>query len=157
MNDAFEWIARHGGICSDSAYPYATNASKQGSCEQPAHQCANAPQTKVVRTVKVPATENALEAAVAQTPVAAAIQGLKGPFQFYSSGVLTQDCGTDIDHAVLVVGYGMDPISGTPFWKVKNDFGVDFGEDGFARIEKGKKQDGGQCGILLSASYPVLA
>jgi hypothetical protein len=39
------------------------------------------------------------------------------PPQFYSSGVLTCACGTDIDHAVLAVGYGTD--SGSAYFKVR--------------------------------------
>merc|ERR1712146_609061 len=39
-------------------------------------------------------------------------------FQFYTGGVLTSNnCGTALDHGVLVVGYGSE--SGSDFYKVK--------------------------------------
>jgi hypothetical protein len=68
----------------------------------------------------------------------------QGPFQFYKPGVITAKCGTALDHGVLVVGYGKDDETGVDYWKVKNDFGVAFGEHGYARIQRGKQQKGGQ-------------
>merc|ERR1712060_645269 len=77
-------------------------------------------------------------------------------FQQYESGVLTGYCGTGLDHGVLLVGYGTDGTD--DYWKVKNSWGADWGESGYIRLcrncdaNKGK----GQCGILLSASYPIV-
>jgi KDEL-tailed cysteine endopeptidase len=97
---------------------------------------------------------------VAQQPVAVAIEGLRGAFQLYHAGVLTAQCGTALDHGLLAVGYGVDgeDSSRAPlkYWRLKNDFGLGWGEGGYARIARGVSQPGGQCGILLDASYPVL-
>jgi len=57
---------------------------------------------------------------------------------------------------LLLVGYGTDEETGIEYWLLKNDFGTDWGEDGFARIERGGGQAGGMCGILLEASYPLV-
>ena len=67
---------------------------------------------------------------------------------------MTGSCGTSLDHGVLVVGYGTD--SGTDYWKIKNSWGATWGVDGYINIEKGNSQKGGQCGVLLAASYPLL-
>ena len=69
-------------------------------------------------------------------------------FEHYSFGIITDDntCGTDLDHAVLAVGYGVD--NGQPYYLVKNSWGEDWGEDGYFRI--GMNGDGpGVCGIQM--------
>jgi hypothetical protein len=64
----------------------------------------------------VDANEAALESAVTQQPVSVAIQANQRAFQSYSSGVLTGRCGTNLDHGVLAVGYGVDE-TGQEYWK----------------------------------------
>merc|ERR1712072_1553235 len=101
-------------------------------------------------------TEDALEAAVMKQPVSVAIEADQAVFQHYTSGVLTNDaCGENLDHGVLVVGYGTD--NGQKYWKVKNSWGTVFGEEGYIRIEKGSADEGGECGIRKMASFPTVA
>ena len=68
---------------------------------------------------------------VAERPVAVAVEGDQHVFQMYKSGVLdvsNDECGTKVDHAVLVVGYGTD--GGLEYWKIKNSWGTSWGEAG---------------------------
>merc|ERR1712187_267449 len=109
----------------------------------------------VTKHTDVNPTEDALEAAVAQQPVSVAIEADRAVFQHYTGGVLTNDaCGSQLDHGVLAVGYGID--NGQMYWKVKNSWGTTFGEEGYIRIEKGKASDGGECGIRKMASFPTV-
>lgn len=73
-------------------------------------------------------------------------------------GILESDCGTEVDHGVLLVGYGSDPATGTNYWKIKNSYGQDWGMGGYALLERGKPGPG-ECGLDTSPlmSYPVLA
>ena len=49
-----------------------------------------------------------MQSAVAEGCVSVAIEADQFAFQYYSSGVLTGNCGTSLDHGVLIVGYGKD-------------------------------------------------
>jgi cathepsin L len=148
MDNAFKYIINEGGLCSEAAYPY------QGSQQQ----CQSSSCQKVVQIsnyADVPQqNENALMSAVAQQPVSIAIEADQHSFQFYSGGVMTASCGSQLDHGVLVVGYGS--LSGTDYWKVKNSWGASWGMNGYILLGRGSAfQPNGQCGILDSASYPI--
>ena len=41
------------------------------------------------------------------------------------------DKNVDIDHAVVVDGYGVDGATGLSFWLVRNSWGFSYGEDGY--------------------------
>jgi len=151
MDNAFEWVEKNGGLCSEDAYPYT---GKQQTCRS--WSCKTVHGSNPVAWVDVEPSEKALMEAIAKQPVAVAIEADQAAFQFYSKGVFTGKCGTNLDHGVLAVGYGTSE-DGVDFWKVKNSWGEVWGDDGYIYIERGNKQEGGQCGILLSASYPELA
>lgn len=58
------------------------------------------------------------------------------------------------NHAVLLVGYGVDANSGVKYWTVKNSWGTDWGEQGYFRIVRGVDE----CAIesLALESFPML-
>ncbi|CAL4073539.1 unnamed protein product, partial [Meganyctiphanes norvegica] len=58
----------------------------------------------------------------------------------------------DMNHAVLVVGYGVDPDTGEKYWTCKNSWGPDFGEAGYFRIRRGTDE----CGIESAASQATV-
>ena len=151
MDDAFTWIKSNKGLCSEASYPYTSGTGTTGSCKK---GCTNVAGTTVKSFTDVAQTENALMSAIAKQPVSIAIEADQNAFQLYSSGVLTGTCGTNLDHGVLAVGYGTQ--SGTDYFKVKNSWGASWGMKGYILLERGTKQTGGQCGILMSASYPSL-
>ena len=71
-------------------------------------------------------------------------------FQFYSGGVMTGSCGTDLDHGIAAIGYGKDS-DGTKYWLMKNSWG----ENGFLRMEKDISDTRGMCGLAMQPSYPT--
>jgi hypothetical protein len=62
------------------------------------------------------------------SPIAIAISSNR--WELYSSGVFSCTSTAAVDHAVLLIGY-------TPnYWIVKNQWGTNWGENGFIRITR---------------------
>ncbi|XP_071825259.1 cathepsin L-like peptidase [Apostichopus japonicus] len=146
---AFEYVKENGGIDTEESYPYE---GQQGPCRfDPKHVGA-----KVTGYVDIPTgDEHALAIACATTgPIAVVIDASHGSFQLYESGVYDErSCSsTEVDHALLVVGYGTDPEGGD-YWIVKNSWGLSWGQQGYIWMSRNKDN---QCGIATAASYPTV-
>lgn len=111
-----------------------------------------------------------------------AISGAAEPWMSYESGVF-DSCsgneGTDVDHAIVLEGYGTDSATGKGYWLVRNSWSAGWGEGGYIRLERygdGKEPCGtdytpgdgdgcsggpstikvcGECGIMSDSSYPI--
>ncbi|KAH9490664.1 hypothetical protein Btru_045113 [Bulinus truncatus] len=100
------------------------------------------------------ANESSLQAAVATVgPVSVVVDASHESFQFYAGGVYDeQNCSSyDVNHPVLVVGYGS--LSDSDYWIVKNSWGTSWGLGGYIYMSRNK---GNQCGIASLASYPIV-
>ena len=153
MDNAFTWISKNGGLCSEDAYPYISGDGTTEACKK---TCSVVPKSKIISYVDVEASDDALMQAISKQPVSIAIEADQRDFQLYKSGVFTGTCGTNLDHGVLVVGYGSE--SGSEYYLVKNSWGTTWGEGGYIKLGRGPQYNSGkgQCGILMEASYPVL-
>jgi C1A family cysteine protease len=155
MDNAFSWINKNGGLCSESAYPYVSGDTKTaGTCQK---SCSIVANSKVTSFVDVtPSSDSAMMTALSKQPVSIAIEADQREFQLYKSGVFTASCGTTLDHGVLAVGYGSE--TGGDYYLVKNSWGTSWGDGGYIKLGRGSSYNkgAGQCGILLEGSYPVL-
>ena len=150
MDNAFEFIIQNGGIDTEEDYPYR---AKDNTCD------INRKNAKVVSIdgyEDVPENdEKALKKAAAHQPISVAIEAGGRAFQLYQSGVFTGLCGTDLDHGVVLVGYGTE--NGTDYWIVRNSWGPSWGESGYIKLERNVvvANNTGKCGIAMMASYPT--
>lgn len=155
MENAFNWINKNGGLCAEDTYKYVSGITlKEGVCEK---KCSLIPDSKVFRVVKVtPNSDLAMMNALTKGPVSIAIEADQSGFQLYHSGVFTSSCGTNLDHGVLLVGYGSE--NGQDYYIMKNSWGTSWGQNGFALLGRGSNyNDGsGQCGLLINGVYPLL-
>ncbi|XP_074542362.1 cathepsin K-like [Halichoeres trimaculatus] len=148
ISKAFSYIIRNGGIDSESFYPYE---HKNGKCRYSvtgrAGYCSDfhiLPQ----------GDERTLQAVVASVgPVSVAVNAMLRSFHLYKGGLYNvPNCNPRFtNHAVLIVGYGTE--GGQDYWLVKNSWGTAWGEEGFIRIARNKKN---LCGIASFAVYPTV-
>jgi len=148
MDNAFNYIIDN-GICRESDYPYT--GTDKSSC----NSCTTVVNLNNCMDVS-PNNQQDLLQAVSMNPVSIAIEADTKAFQLYTSGVLTGDaCGTNLDHGVLIVGYGKE--DGLPYWLVKNSWSSSWGDNGYIKIERSDStNDPGVCGIAMQPSFPVV-
>lgn len=150
MADAFEFIHAEGGIDDELSYPYEGRTRK---CRFKANKVAMSDSGFVILPQ---GDEQKLKEVVAKFgPVAVAIDASSIWFQFYRHGVYyDKHCKNkpdELDHAVLVVGYGTDPKKGD-YWIVKNSWGPKYGEQGYIRMARNRNNN---CGIASVATIPT--
>jgi C1A family cysteine protease len=151
MDGAFKYVLEN-GQCSLASYPYTSGVTKtEGSCKN----CDSVAEITNCFDVKQN-DQLLLKAAVAKQPVSIAIEADTRYFQSYSGGILTStSCGTNLDHGVLIVGYGEE--NSIKYWLVKNSWGTTWGDNGYIKIARSEStNDPGICGIAMMASFPVV-
>ena len=160
MQSAMEWIGKNNGLCNEESYPYVSGTTKtNGPCQK---TCSIVSGSDISTTVSVSAnSDNAMMTALVQQPVSVAIEADQSSFQLYKSGVFTGSCGTNLDHGVLLVGYGT--MNGLDYYIMKNSWSSGWGSQGYMYMARGVDASGkpynsgkGQCGVLMQGVYPVL-
>ena len=151
MDSAFKYTMVN-GMCSENDYPYTSSSGKTK------YNCLKCnPVVKVHGCYDVQSNDQlALKEAVSIGPVSVAIDADTRYFQSYSSGIMDlSDCNLNLDHGVLIVGYGIE--NDTKYWLLKNSWGDSWGEQGYFRILRtDSDNDSGICGVAIQPSFPVI-
>jgi len=144
-----EYIIQNHGIDTESSYPYT---GEGGTCH---YSASNLGATATGWNQTATGDEDALKVAVATIgPIGVAIS-VDDAFANYASGVFVDNScpndPNDLDHAVLVVGYGTS-TNGTDYWIVKNSWGATWGNQGYILMARNHNN---MCGIATDAVYPI--
>lgn len=145
-SEAFKYVIENGGINTEVAYPYLEENSTCNTTLE---------EEKVVNITSfagvMPNNYKALMVAVTNQPTTTGVEN-NIQWMHYSSGIITQGCGNDINHDTLTVGY--DSTAAIPYWIVKNSYGSDWGIEGYIQIAMSPGV--GVCGINMDAYYPIV-
>ena len=143
MEYAMDYTAKY-GLEQESTYPYT---GADGNCNYKQSEA-----TTLNSGYQTANSDSALEKALQLGPVSVSVEADQDVFQGYESGVLNSDeCGTNLDHGVLAVGYGTQ--KGQGYWIVKNSWGADWGQEGYLWIARSSGD--GICGINMDNVYPI--
>ena len=149
--DAFEYILKN-GITSFITYR-SKSAAKTKNCLRSEDDRAYYISSY---NLLEPENQDNLKLAVALIgPISVSIKVTENFFS-YRGGIFydtsCQDDGEEPNHAVLLVGYGIDSQLGE-YWRIRNSWGTGWGEEGYARMARNTIIN---CGIASAAFYPQL-
>jgi len=154
---AFQYVQEAGGLDTQDDYPDTSSTSGFGG------QCkAFTPAVKISEwKYAIPACPRRGACLDQQESDMMAALNSFGPlsvcvnaetWSFYTGGVYSRSCSgaeASLDHCVQLVGY--DTTGSESYWKVRNSWAADWGENGFIRLAMGINQ----CGIADEATYVI--
>lgn len=166
-SQAFEYIHYNGGIESEESYPYTSGSPTTTKNDHDSTKCqfdSSKIKAKVTGIFNITsgAEEDIVKAVAKVGPVSVAYQ-VAADFRLYSHGVydsfnatlnstVCQDGQEDVNHAVVVVGYG-ETSDATPFYIIRNSWGNTWGMEGYFWMVRGKNM----CGVSDCASFPIVS
>lgn len=146
MMNVFEYLRDYMAM-KEQSYPYTASESK---CSYNESQGVTLVDDYIFFYTFDP---NEILEFVARFPVTVGLDASSTYFRFYSSGIITTEkCGVSLNHAVLIVGYGTE--NGIDYWLIKNQYGVKWGDRGYAKIMRSEGR--GICGINQYVVIPLL-
>jgi len=145
--NAYTYIMKNNGIDSEASYPY--------TCEDGTCQFNSANVAARIKNFTMVSQNETLMAVylVDHGPLAIAADAVE--WQFYIGGVFDFPCGKNLDHGILIVGYGTEvDILGfhIPFWWIKNSWGTSWGYSGYMKLKRGD----GKCGCNTYVSSSIV-
>jgi len=141
MSDAFQFVMDNKGIETEQEYPYTSGKTQEnGKCQVETESASKTAVSISGWTMVKAKTVTELQAALkANGPISVAINA--DQMQFYTSGIDTCESDAQVNHGVLLVGYGSE--NGEDFWIIKNSWSKSWGDDGYYYISTAN----GACGV----------
>jgi C1A family cysteine protease len=142
---AYRYVEGVKGVVTAEAYPYtdSTYQGVTGICQ--------ADTSKAVIAVKdffwILAGESSMASFVQQTgPLSVCLDATT--WNTYKGGVMSH-CGSRVNHCVQAVGVD---AGANGYWKVRNSWGIEWGEEGFIRLAYGQDT----CAISNDPTYTLV-
>jgi len=151
-NAYVDWLMNGKYNQEESSYPYRSgNSGVVYGCNPSSNGYHTNSQVTGMYNRWYP-DEMEMENTVQMNPVSTSVSATNN-WSRYGGGVLDDrsccnaasdsNCVYNLNHAILVVGYGHDSSSGLDYWIIKNSWGGRWGESGYVRLKKGT----GHCGV----------
>ncbi|SOV78006.1 falcipain 2' [Plasmodium sp. gorilla clade G3] len=156
INNAFEDMIELGGICPDDDYPYVSDAPNLCNIDR----CVE--KYGIKNYLSVP--DNKLKEALRFLGPISISVAVSDDFAFYKEGIFDGECGDELNHAVMLVGFGMKEIVDPStkkgekhyYYIIKNSWGQQWGERGFINIETDESGLKRKCGLGTDAFIPLI-
>jgi len=132
---------KEGGMYNLSDVPYSPSSTQ--SCEDVTKD--STASVGVTGWTQLPTNDlkATLNAVAQRGPVA--IAAAAGDWALYEKGVFTPTSNdAKVNHAILLVGYGIDEDTGEKYYKIRNSWGPGFGEEGYIRVLR-NDEDSSNC------------
>jgi len=146
---AYAYVIKAGGMDSINTYPYV---AEDESCQYNAKQkIASIDNWTYITTNK---NETQMQYGLySRGPLSICVDAAS--WQFYIGGVISDFCGDDLDHCVMITGYtpktGWDGLT-YQVWTIRNSWGADWGESGYLYVERGYDL----CGVADEVTIPLV-
>jgi cathepsin F len=126
---AYEWLLQSGGFMPLRDYPYT---GENGACRfQRSEVVAEISKWGFVTERD---NENEMGAFTYEHgPPSICVDASR--WQYYTGGVITRNCGRELDHCVQITGFSTQ--NGIPAWNVRNSWGTAWGESGYLYVARG--------------------
>ena len=147
MEHAFTYLMVD-GVATEENYPY------KGIQKNCSHNFTRSSVQVLGYGIVAESRPLAMKRAVAFQPVSVAV-AVNENVIFYGSGIFGGECGTRLNHAVLLTGYSDKPQK---YWNIKNSWGESWGELGYMRMSRTEKSYSQEtCGVAVAGLYPIVA
>lgn len=137
----FSYLNNVGYVSKESCYPYKnkekTCSLKSSNTIAGSCKIAVPNRSKMLRYREVSGQSQMLSYLTNNGPLIGVIE-ITEKFVFYKKGVFKNSACKrydNADHAIIIAGFGED--NGQKYWLVKNSWGADWGENGYARVQRG--------------------
>lgn len=132
---AYQYLESAGGQETEASYPYTSYSGSTGTCKVNSKDfVVKITGYSTIGGASASAIESNMASYVQATgPLSVCLDA--STWSSYTSGIMSAaTCGTSVDHCVQAVGVE----AGTGgYWKVRNQWGTSWGENGFIRLAYG--------------------